>query len=346
MSVNGITTEFLLDGANVVAETKNGSTTNYIRGVSGIISSSIQGTNNTTKYYTSDGHGNITKLTDSTGTIVKTYVYDAFGVEHNIDSNDTNPFRYCGEYYDREIGQIYLRARYYDPSLGRFTQSDPAMAGDNWYVYCSNDPINMIDPYGEDAIILTNEDAVNSGDYVSFSFAENINFGHQAALVQDENGTWYYFSCGEGYVTFEVVDPKYMTDLVTFSNEYYSAGTYTTSTYIKGDFTSCVEYFATYENCNSKDDNASYHYLYNNCTGVVMNGLLGGKLQDGTSVAEFLRAGWNVVPNVNKELMQMQFFNNAFTYQEYRKQINDQLWEAKNGVYRNELRAWLLEKLW
>ena len=141
--------DFLLDGSNVVAETKNNTTTNYIRGVSGIISSSIQGTNNTTKYYLSDGHGNVTNLTDSSGAVVKTYSYDAFGVEENINSTDTNPFRYCGEYYDIEIGQIYLRARYYDPSLGRFTQQDPAMAnGMNWYVYCGNDPANRSDETG------------------------------------------------------------------------------------------------------------------------------------------------------------------------------------------------------
>ena len=148
-TVNGVRTDFLLDGANVIAETKNGTTTNYIRGASGIISSSVFGSNSLTKYYTSDGHGNITNLTNSSGDVVKTYVYDAFGVEQNMDPNDLNPFRYCGEYYDSEINQIYLRARYYNPSLGRFTQSDPAMAdGMNWYVYCGNEPVNLYDPTG------------------------------------------------------------------------------------------------------------------------------------------------------------------------------------------------------
>ena len=80
--------------------------------------------------------------------MVKTYSYDAFGVEQNPSDSDTNPFRYCGEYYDSEIEQIYLRARYYDPSLGRFTQQDPAMSGANWYVYCSNNPVNYTDPMG------------------------------------------------------------------------------------------------------------------------------------------------------------------------------------------------------
>ena len=79
-------------------------------------------------------------------------------MEESIDSSDTNPFRYCGEYYDSEIEQIYLRARYYDPSLGRFTQSDPAMSGANWYVYCSNNPILNVDPSGLDHYIYYAKD--------------------------------------------------------------------------------------------------------------------------------------------------------------------------------------------
>ena len=165
-TVNGTTTDFLLDGSDVVAETKNGSTTNYIRGASGIISSAIQGTNNTTKYYLSDGHGNVTDLTDSSGAVVKSYTYDAFGVEQNPSDSDTNPFRYRGEYYDSEIEQIYLRARYYDPSLGRFTQQDPAMAdGNNWYVYCGNNPVINVDPSGEMYVIAWSYSLSDLNDY-------------------------------------------------------------------------------------------------------------------------------------------------------------------------------------
>jgi RHS repeat-associated protein len=56
---------------------------------------------------------------------------------------------YCGEYYDEETGTYYLRARYYAPRLGRFTQEDSARDGLNWYVYCGNDPINFSDPDGQ-----------------------------------------------------------------------------------------------------------------------------------------------------------------------------------------------------
>ena len=46
------------------------------------------------------------------------------------------------------LTQAYLRARYYDPTTGRFTSEDPAKDGLNWYVYCGNNPINRWDPTG------------------------------------------------------------------------------------------------------------------------------------------------------------------------------------------------------
>ena len=54
----------------------------------------------------------------------RAYDYDAFGAEKKPNPLDGNPFRYCGEYFDRETETYYLRARYYDPTIGRFTQQD------------------------------------------------------------------------------------------------------------------------------------------------------------------------------------------------------------------------------
>ena len=105
-------------------------------------------------YYTQNAHGDVVNLTDSTGAVVKSYTYDAFGVEKNIDDSDTNAFRYCGEYFDKETATVYLRARYYDPSTGRFTQRD-SLAGNitdplslNLYTYCANNPVFFCDPSG------------------------------------------------------------------------------------------------------------------------------------------------------------------------------------------------------
>ena len=99
-------------------------------------------------YYHFNVHGDVVVLTDENGAKEKTYSYTSFGIEYNPSTFDTNPFRYCGEYYDIESGTIYLRARYYNSDLGRFTQEDPIRDGRNWYSYCDSNPVNAIDPSG------------------------------------------------------------------------------------------------------------------------------------------------------------------------------------------------------
>ena len=69
-----------------------------------------------------------------------------------MNASDTNPYRYCGEYYYFESGTIYLRARYYSPTHGRFTQVDTARDGFNLYAYCYNNPVAFVDPSGEIAV--------------------------------------------------------------------------------------------------------------------------------------------------------------------------------------------------
>ena len=82
------------------------------------------------------------------------YAYDAFGVEHNPDPYDSNPFRYCGEYFDAETGTYYLRARYYVPRTGRFMTEDPIRSGLNWYTYCGGNPVMFVDPWGLVDVLL------------------------------------------------------------------------------------------------------------------------------------------------------------------------------------------------
>gem|GEM_PF-4334197 len=105
----------------------------------------------------------VISLTNSSGTVTKTYTYNAFGEEQNIDNLDANPFRYCGEYFDKVSGTLYFRARNYNASIGRFTQEDPIRDGGNWYSYCASDPVNAIDPNGEALIRNTNVMMTDSG---------------------------------------------------------------------------------------------------------------------------------------------------------------------------------------
>ena len=135
----------------------------YVRGTNLLAKFSKQSGNVKTdyQYYTQNAHGDVVNLTDSTGAITKSYKYDAFGVEQNVDDADDNAFRYCGEYFDAETGTIYLRARYYNPTTGRFISRD-SYAGKNTdplslnlYTYCCNNPIIGTDPSGHFGIIAT-----------------------------------------------------------------------------------------------------------------------------------------------------------------------------------------------
>lgn len=128
------------DGNNITAEKYYSSVTVYVYGIALIKSG--------TRYYLYSWHGDVIALISLAGSITKTYEYDAFGVEDDIDDSDSNPWRYCGEYYDKETKELYLRARYYDSVTGTFTQEDPIKDGNNWYSYCMGNPVVFTDPSG------------------------------------------------------------------------------------------------------------------------------------------------------------------------------------------------------
>lgn len=123
---------------------------NYI-GINGIFASSLgSATNSGMMYYLKEAHCDVVAIIDSTGAIKTEYTYDAWGnhlTETETATYETN-IRYAGEYYDDESGLIYLRNRYYDPTIGRFINEDPIQDGLNWYVYCGNNPVMFTDPLG------------------------------------------------------------------------------------------------------------------------------------------------------------------------------------------------------
>ena len=100
--------------------------------------------------YHTDGLGSITDLTDTTGAVTQSYVYDSFGNIVRQNGTLINPYTYTGREFDLESGLFYYRARYYDPRIGRFLSEDPIEYFDslNLYEYLWGNPINWVDPYG------------------------------------------------------------------------------------------------------------------------------------------------------------------------------------------------------
>ncbi len=81
--------------------------------------------------------------------VLNYYEYDAFGNTIRCEEQVHNRFRYTGEQYDPLTGQYYLRARYYNPVIARFTQEDTYYGdGLNLYTYCQNNPVLYHDPTG------------------------------------------------------------------------------------------------------------------------------------------------------------------------------------------------------
>lgn len=116
--VSGFTLElfFVWSGGNMVYEYEYLTPTQGIVYVYGINLISTRNNSGVEKFYLYNAHGDVVQLVNSSGTVVKEYQYDAFGVEYNPDANDTNYFRYTGQYFDFESGTYYLRARYYNPA--------------------------------------------------------------------------------------------------------------------------------------------------------------------------------------------------------------------------------------
>ncbi|MFF9131528.1 RHS repeat-associated core domain-containing protein [Streptomyces sp. NPDC014806] len=130
----------------LASTTTNGIDTGFIREPAGTLNSMTTGRNS--HYYLTDATGNVLGLVDDTGKRTHTYAYGPTGLPRTTPTEAVpQPYRYAGSYLD-PTGLYKMGARYYDPTLGRFTQPDPSGQDANPYLYAVGDPVNNSDPAG------------------------------------------------------------------------------------------------------------------------------------------------------------------------------------------------------
>ena len=132
---------------HVIVETSDEQTSRYLTGLA-------QQQDNVWAYQHADGLGSIRHLSDASAEVTRLQSYDPFGTLNQQSGPGASGFGYTGEQEDANTGLVFLRARFYDPGVGRFVSKDPWSGSmlrpqtQNGWAYVSNNPINQTDPSG------------------------------------------------------------------------------------------------------------------------------------------------------------------------------------------------------
>ena len=177
-----------------------------------------------TYYYHQDEQLNTTLISDEERKLRNHYQYDAFGAGLEAVEALPNRIRYTGQQYDEQTGQYYLRARYYNPILGRFMQED-VYHGDglNLFTYCANNPVIYYDPSG---YVLSQADLNkilrDSNSPNNYAYYQNKT--HRGGFKSEDANPSYYE--GKSFQSHHLLQGEWaLSNLDIYGYDYYQAPT-------------------------------------------------------------------------------------------------------------------------
>lgn len=302
---NGVRHGYTFDRGTVITEdnSKNSFVSRNIIGIGLVANKDDMGELN---YYLKNSHGDIVNLVNSKGEVLNSYKYDAFGNITSYSEKVLNRFKYSGEQLDNTTGQYYLRARFYNPTIGRFTTEDTYRGSIiepmslNLYSYCENSPINFVDSSGhwkesdkylslDKQLLITN--LTNIYNAIEGTNMEEIKetIGEIADVVRDPLTDIFDINSkiGNGFegkfkllgIGFEVGVKKYYEELLE-------------------DFPRITTEFSAHFEITNKifigaEAKASQNAMNGNTISGSQSGFLGVKIGD-------LKLGWGDIPNSGK----------------------------------------------
>jgi RHS repeat-associated protein len=156
-------------------------------------------------FYQADDQNTVVSLTNAAGAVLERYDYDDFGKPAAL-STFGNPYLFGGRRYDADIGLYYYRARYLDPSVGRFVTRDPlgawgdAMNAGNAFTYVGNNPWSRTDPTGMlGAINYVGCEGKENSVYLDLMRSETLARGAYSHLA---GGSRILHACDMRYMTW------------------------------------------------------------------------------------------------------------------------------------------------
>ncbi len=211
--MNGVTTYYVYDGQTLIREMQQNaqgvlqSTATYLCGPRGPeyrrddtqaegTYTDASGTHpaGKTRWYVYDGLGSVVGEVDPSGNMTSSDTFDVYGAKRAGGTGTTTSRQgfvgSLGHVTDSETGLVYMRARYYDPSVGRFISEDPKGNGNNWFVYCNNNSINAVDPSGKDGeeIEEFDEEMQTLIEPILDLFDEGVGIKAQEAIAEKVGG--------------------------------------------------------------------------------------------------------------------------------------------------------------